>query len=212
MKLEISKNSKKNIRIYFSYSILILLTNCDTLKKRPSVNDTSLTSIENSYCDQAIQTFNNNSGGNIQFDIEAIFSKRGSIPDDLRNAYPAARNKWNNSLRDVRKNYANSATYIENNLDNLTIEQIKDWRNQNLEDYHVFFILLTEYAYGKFPEGTHATMEKEGWIEKADPKKRMEANVKNIIISNCTIINAESVRQMINPKLLPNTLEELYLD
>ena len=189
-------------------SVAITFYSCCLFKKSHNISDTKPISSESSNCDYGIQIFNRQAAGAVMSDINSIYSKRGSIPEDMRRLYPAAKNAWNRALNHVQSNYTSG--YTEPTLDGLTIETIKDWRNKNLEGYQTFFLLLAEYMYGKYPEETHDVLNKTGWIEKADAKKRLDAYVKVMLNSNCYSTNSQSIKQQLNPVLLPDSIEACY--
>lgn len=170
--------------------------------------DVTAESTGSSECDYGIDLFNKQAAGSVIKDINLVYSKNNTIPDDLKKAYPAARDSWNRLLKEVQRNYTN--TYEITSLDNLTSEEIRNWRNKNLKDDQIFFLLLAEYRYGAYPYQTNDMEKKAGWIEKANPKKRLEAYISNAIKGNCYSLSSEKIRKKLNPILLPDSIEECY--
>ena len=201
------------VRIILLTSVAITITNCHLFKKgqrNSSGNnvDRKPASTGSSDCDYGVRIFNQQAAGAIMSDIGSIYSTIGSIPDDMRRLYPAAKTEWNSVLNHVQRNY--SSGYTVTVLKGLTTEEVKNWRNKNLEDYQRFFLLLAEYRYGKYPAQTHDILKQLGWIEKADAKKRLDAYVKNMITTKCHSIDSESIKRLLSPVLLPDSIEACY--
>ena len=191
--------------------VTILFSFCCSKKPHNGTDskiDVTAESTGSSQCDYGIDLFNKQAAGNVIKDINLVYSKNNAIPDDLKKVYPAARDTWNRLLKEVQHNYTNS--YTVTSLDKLTSEEIRDWRNKNLKDDQVFFLLLAEYRYGAYPYQTNDMEKKAGWIEKADPKKRLEAYISNAITGNCYSLSSEKIRKKLSPILLPDNIEDCY--
>ena len=197
------------IRLCALIGFVLLFSDCGLFKNSNTSNvEARQVSTGSSDCDFGIELFNEQAAGRIMNDIKAIHQRLGNIPEDLRELYPAAKVAWNRALNQVKYEYKND--YIVTSIIGLTSQEMKDWRNKNLEDYQKFFLLLTEYQHGHYPENTNDTSSLAAWVENADPKKRLEAYVKAAITSNCRPIDRDRIRQALNPVLLPESIEECY--
>jgi|GEM_PF-1950546 len=185
-------------------AFLFFVLGCGVSK--PSKNNSPvITKTVSTDCNTAIENFNRAASGNIKDEIAAINSTHRKIPEDLKELYPKARDAWNRALSNLKDNY--SKEFAATSFAPLTIEPNSNWKSQSLEDYQVFFLLLTAYRYGDYPSDSKDTLKKMAWIEKADCKKRMERMVKHGLIARCEN-SIEGVRNKINPILLPDKIED----
>lgn len=151
-------------------------------------------------CSYGIQTFNKMASASISNQIKEV-SLQNRIPEDLKTLYPTARDAWNRALR------ANvySSDYQCNSLEPLP--KVSQLDVDRLTDYQKFFFLLAQYKYGSYPAESKDTLKKLGWIEMADPKKRMEGMVKALLISNCHG-DFNNLNALVKPTPLPENIED----
>ena len=188
-------------------AILFSVMSCGVSK--PSENTPPVTTKSVSAdCNSAIVNFNSFASGNIKNEIVTINTMRNGLPEDLKELYPKARIAWNNELRNIKSSY--SKNFTASSLLPPTIQSYSNWKSESMDDYQWFFLLLTEYSYGKYPSGSKDILKKAGWIEKADCKKRMESMVKYGLISRCGN-SIEEVRELIDPILLHEKIEDCLL-
>lgn len=191
-------------RLILLILISVIFSNCCS---KNSTTQTKPVSTGDPTCDYAIKSFNENASVLIIRDIRKIYSNRGSIPENLKQLYPAARNAWNTALSDVKNRYTNS--YTVGSLNGLTTAVVEEWGNKNLEDYQKFFLLLTEYSWGVYPKQTIDLEKKAGWLEKGDVKRRFEAGLKPLT-EDCHSRDIDLVKKLIAPKFLPENIEDCY--
>lgn len=127
-------------------SILFSVMGCGSSKPSESIPPAIARTVS-ADCNSAIANFNSFASGNIIDEIATINKNHNGIPDDLKELYPKARDAWNKALGDVKSSY--SKNFTATSLMPPTIQSYSNWKSESMDDYQRFFLLLSEYSYGK---------------------------------------------------------------
>ncbi|MBL6446709.1 hypothetical protein JMN32_10325 [Fulvivirga sp. 29W222] len=154
-------------------------------------------------CDFGVKIFNEHATGRIIDDLNEIKSRYGSLPSELKELYPAARASWNAALSSLKHSYAKD---YQADLPDYR-GPFEDWRNHNLSDDQKFFLVLTELRYGPYPATSLDLAKRGAWAEKANISERLNAHIRVALHGNCQPVVAYKVKDLLNPKMLPQDLE-----
>ena len=159
----------------------------------------------NSICSETISILNTSATNSVIRDIQTVSKKFNAIPDTLKVLYPIVKMVWNSSLEEIEKSYSRK-DWIGLDLSSLE-GPYKDSQVESLKDYQKFFLLLTEYAYGPFPEDTRDVVSQVAWSESTNAKKRLEFGFSRLKY-DCQNLSDSEARKKLKLKRLPPTLEE----
>lgn len=156
-------------------------------------------------CTETIHIMSKSFTNSLARDIKAVYGQTNSIPAELKAFYAAGRDQWNKSLDYVKQNYSR-------NWQGLSVESYQgpyqNWRNQNIPEYQKFFLALAEHRFGPYGGPSRNIIADAAWIETSDLKRRIDGPINEHLRTRCGNVNDRDVRQTLNFKELPMTIEE----
>lgn len=195
----------KRIKFLFSAIVFSLSVYFFSCSNPPNIA-TTVTSTGRAECDSQISFFNRSSSYNVVKDIKKAQAAHRLTPEIIA-LYPAARDQWNEELKNFGRNYTRTyATSIPR-----LPTTVKSSNNMSgLESHQKFFLLLTEAAWGNYPKGSTNMENVQSWVISADISRSLDAVFRRFQNGDCINVDQYKIRALLNPHYLPDRIEDCY--